>query len=177
MTTNNSLTEVQFLETDVFQELLDAHSKDPYAHSRFKMLKDLSSKKKGALFEKLYSEYKLSQGVSVTKPSNSNHDRIVGGKKVEIKGSFLWGEGTHFRWQQIRPSQDYEIIVFVAIYPDRVEFYQADKETARTHLEVQDSQGNWIHNQHGGKTTNSGCFFIDGLPENFSWFEKESIGN
>ena len=173
----STLSQHEFTETDVFQDLVDSVSNDPYTNSKFKILKDLSSKKKGSLFEKLYTEYKLSQGVTVTKPSNSDHDRIVDGKKVEIKGSFLWGESNTFRWQQIRTSQDYELIVFIAIYPDRIEFFQADKDTVKTHLEVQDSSGNWIHNQHGGKSTNSGCFFIDGLPEDFAWFEKESIGN
>ena len=173
----SSLSQNQFEETDVFQDLLDTVSTDPYSNSKFKILKDLSSKKKGKYFERLYTEFKLSQGVSVSKPSNSNHDRIVDGKKVEIKGSFLWGDSNSFRWQQIRTNQDYDIVVFIAVYPDEIKFYQADKETVCSHLEVQDSQGNWIHNQHGGKTTNSGCFFIDGLPEDFTWLESESIGN
>lgn len=172
-----SITQHEFTETDVYQDLVESISEDPYINSKFKILKDLSSKKKGSLFEKLYTEFKLSQGIAVTKASNSDHDRIVAGKKVEIKGSFLWGESNVFRWQQIRTSQDYEIIVFIAIYPDRIEFYQADKDTVKANLEVQDSSGDWIHNQHGGKSTNSGCFFIDGLPEDFSWFEKECIGN
>jgi hypothetical protein len=63
-------------------------------------------------------------------------------------------------------------VVFVAAYPDRVEFYEADKATVRTNVEVQDSDGNWIYNQHGGKKVNSGTFCIDGFPEDFPWMKK-----
>lgn len=173
----SSITASDYLETDVCQELEDNKDSDIYTDSVFKNLKDLSSKKKGKYFEQLYAEYKLSQGVIVTKPENSDHDRIVDGLKVEIKGSFIWSNANSFRWQQIRTGQDYDVVVFIAIYPDRVEFYQADKETVKRNVEVQDAKGNWIHNQHGGKTVNSGCFFIDGLPSDFDWFKQENIGN
>ena len=39
-------------------------------------------------------------------------------------------------------------------------------------VEVQDKNGRWIHNQHGGKKVNSGTFFIDGMPKDFSWFSS-----
>ena len=94
----------------------------------------------------------------------------VTGKK-EIKGSFLWGSGTHFRWQQIRTAQDYDDVVFVCIYPDRVEFYEADKNVIKSVVEKQNEKGEWIHNQHGGKTVNSGTFFLDGLPTDFNWMK------
>jgi len=80
---------------------------DPYLNSSFRVYKEMSSRKKGKYFEMIVAEYFEKQGYSVTRSSNSDHDRIINGKKVEIKGSILWGEGTHFRWQQIRPSQDY----------------------------------------------------------------------
>jgi hypothetical protein len=115
----------------------------------------MSSRKKGKYFEMIVAEYFEKQGYSVTRSSNSDHDRIINGKKVEIKGSILWGEGTHFRWQQIRPSQDYDVICFVAIYPDRIEFYGVTKESIRYNIEVQDEKGNWTYNQHGGKKVNS----------------------
>ena len=159
-----TLTPSDYINTDVFQSITDDIEKDIYIGSVFLPLKNLSSKKKGAMFEKLYHEFKLSQGCVVTKPINSDHDRIVDGVKVEIKGSFLWGDGSHFRWQQIRTNQDYDVVVFIAVYPDRIEFYQADKQTIKDNIEVQDSEGKWIYNQHGGQRVNSGCFCIDGFP-------------
>ena len=171
----STMNPIEYIDTDVFQTISDDIDNDIYIGSVFLPLKNLSSKKKGAMFEKLYHEYKLAQGCVVTKPTNSNHDRIVDGKKVEIKGSFLWGDGTHFRWQQIRTNQDYDVVVFIAVYPDRIEFYQADKQTVKDNLEVQDSEGNWIYNQHGGKTVNSGCFCVDGFSSDYDWMIDECL--
>jgi hypothetical protein len=81
----------------------------------------------------------------------------------------LWGEGTHFRWQQIRTNQDYDLICFLAVYPDKVELLGATKDEVCYNLEVQDENGFWKFNQHGGKKVNSGTFAIDGFPEDFHW--------
>ena len=103
-----------------------------------------------------------------TKPNGKNANRI----KKEIKGSFLWGTGTHFRWQQIRPAHDYDDIVFLAVWPDRIEFYESDKKTVTDFVTQQDEDGNWPYNQHGGKTKNSGTFLLDGFPADFPFMKK-----
>lgn len=153
------------------EDALNEKNNDPYLNSPFRVYKEMSSKKKGKYFELIVEQYLKKQGYNVTKSQNSDHDRVVNGKKLEIKGSMLWGEGTHFRWQQIRTSQDYDVMCFVAIYPDRIELYGATKDVVKCNLEVQDDRGNWIYNQHGGKRTNSGAFVIDGMPEDFGWFQ------
>lgn len=143
---------------------------DPYQDSEFLVYKQMSSKKKGKYFELIVEEFLRNKGCIVSKSLNSDHDRVVNGKKLEIKGSLLWGTGTHFRWQQIRTNQDYDIICFVAIYPDKIELFGSTKEIVKEKLEIQDEQGNWIYNQHGGKKVNSGTFVIDGMPSDFNWF-------
>ena len=164
-----------FTKTKTYLAIKEGLTKDPYQNTVFKDLKNLSSKKKGKHFEALYQEYAERLGQTVKREENSDHDSITfitrTKSKKEIKGSFLWGEGTHFRWQQIRPDQDYDDVVFLAVYPDRVEFYEANKETVRAAVEVQDEKGNWIYNQHGGKTVNSGAFFLDGFPQEFPWMK------
>lgn len=143
---------------------------DPYLHSPFLQLKNLSSRKKGKYFEALVHEALVNLGHRVTKASHTDHDRVVDGKlKLEIKGSFLWGTGTMFRWQQIRTSQDYDVVCFAAFYPTRMVLYGATKQTVKDNLEVQDEHGHWIYNQHGGKKVNSGTFFIDCDPTKVSW--------
>ena len=133
----------------------------------------MSSKKKGAEFEKLTQEYAERGGLRVYRPLSSEHDRIIESLgKTEIKGSLLWGEGTNFRWQQMRPNQDYDNMVFLAVYPHRIEFYYASKDVVSEVVEVQDERGYWPHNQHGGMKTNSGTFFVDGMPEDFPWMKK-----
>ena len=157
------------------QEALQDAIKCPYKDSPFKVYKGMSSKKKGKFFEKIVQEYLENQGYTVTKPDNSDHDRIVrldatkNGKtiKVEIKGSMLWGTGTMFRWQQIRPHQDYDIVIFLAVYPDRIEFYSSEKNELRELITTQDSKGRWVYNQHGGKKVNSGTYKLDGFPEDY----------
>ena len=141
---------------------------DPYSDSPFKVYKDMSSKRKGKYFELLFEEYCDNMGWKVQDPTNTDHDTRINGKKVEVKGSLLWGtDASHFRWQQIRPSQDYEVIVFVAIYPNRIEFHAATKEDVSKFVLTPDKDGNFVHNQHGGKTKNSGTFFLDGKPSDF----------
>jgi hypothetical protein len=166
--------------------LFDAHSKalsegaeDIYLMSPFKIYKDMSSKKKGMYFEMLVEEFLQKKGYTVERASTSDYDRLVNGSvRVEIKGSLLWGTGSHFRWQQIRTQQDYDVICFVAIYPDRIEFLGATKKEVCYNVEVQDANGYWTFNQHGGKKVNSGTFAIDGFPADFSWMRplEEVLG-
>tara|TARA_Y100000593_G_scaffold91486_1_gene180364 strand:+ start:2521 stop:3036 length:516 start_codon:yes stop_codon:yes gene_type:complete len=156
-----------------YNEIMSDAKTDIYKNSPFKIYKDLSSKKKGAEFEKISQEYAERGGLWVLPPLSSEHDRIIENfGKTEIKGSLLWGDGTNFRWQQIRPAQDYDTMVFLAVYPDRIDLYSASKETVRDAVEVQDERGYWPHNQHGGMKVNSGTFFLDGMPEDFPWMKK-----
>ena len=161
-----------YLKTSAYEKICNEHENDLYKNSVFSSLKNLSSKKKGKYFEIIYHEYVENKGLLVESPQNSDHDRIVDGRKKEVKGSFLWGKGTHFRWQQIRPEQDYDDVVFMAVYPDCIEIYEADKETVRSIVQVQDEQGNWPYNQHGGKRLNSGTFFLDGFPSDYPWMKE-----
>lgn len=145
----------------------------PYANSPFRVYKEMSSKKKGAYFERIVAEYLVKQGHKVTKAvKTSDYDRLIDGRiKLEIKGSMLWGAGTNFRWQQIRTNQDYDVVCFLAMYPDRIELYGATKQLVMRKLHVQDEAGNWIFNQHGGMKVNSGTFFMDGMPEDYPWLK------
>lgn len=170
------LTAKDYLSTKVCKQVNKELANDRYKDSAFLSLRNLSSKVKGAQFEYLYQEYMESKGCVVEKPPhrNTDCDRIVDGRRKEIKGSFLWNNKNkklQFRWQQIRPGQNYDDVVFLAFFPDRLEIYEADKETVRSVVEVQDKDGNWPHNQHGGKRVNSGTFFLDGVPSDFSWMK------
>lgn len=168
------LTAKDYLSTKVCKQVNKEVAKDRYKDSAFLSLKNLTSRKKGSQIEYLYQEYMESKGCVVTKCENTGHDRIVDGRKKEIKGSFIWDDNTkelNFRWQQIRPDQDYDDVVFLAFFPDRLEIYEADKETVRNVVEVQDKDGNWPHNQHGGKRVNSGTFYLHGTLSKFPWMK------
>jgi hypothetical protein len=166
------ITAEQFQNTETNKAIVERKKKNPYKGSPLESFHSLSSKVKGMFFEKLVEEMAKSEGWRVSHGGSSDYDLLIGEQRIEIKGSFLWGEGTNFRWQQLRPAQDYDKVIFVAAYPDRIEFFEADKATVKKNVEVQDSRGHWPYNQHGGKKVNSGTFFLDGFPEDFPWMKK-----
>jgi hypothetical protein len=145
--------------------------RDLFADSPFLALKQMNSRAKGAKFEQLAAWYLDSQGYRVTRADSSNYDRRVDDERVEIKGSFLWSDGSMFRWQQIRLDQDYDHLIFLAVYPDRAEYYTCTHAEASAALRRRDAQGFLPHNQHGGKRVDSGTFYVEGLPEDISWFK------
>lgn len=145
---------------------------DRYATSPFKVYRDMSSKRKGKFFEMIVQEYCENMGFTVLPPESSEHDRIIRKAKVEIKGSTLWeGQDELFRWQQIRPAHDYDRMVFLAMYPDRIDLFIAEKDEVNNFVQQQDEDGNFVHNQHGGKTVDSGTFFIQGKPSDFAFMK------
>ena len=145
-----------------------------YENSPLLQLKLLSSRAKGKEFERIV-EWQLAKfGYGVERSDTSDFDRFVNNKRVEIKGSFLWGNGDFFRWQQIRLDQQYDHIIFVAAYPERIEYFTATHEEASDALRIQDKEGRYKHNQHGGNSVDSGVYFVDGLPEDISWIHPLS---
>jgi hypothetical protein len=165
----------QFLESSVYKSIIGRKVNDPYSFSAFKELKNLSSRRKGLEMEKIFELIAKSYGFEVSKndgTASSDYDRICQNKRIEVKGSFLWEGVNVFRWQQIRTNQQYDYIVFLAFYPDEVKCYYASKEDVISNVVVQDSKGNWVHNQHGGKKVNSGTFCIDGIPNDFLWMKE-----
>lgn len=150
--------------------------KDPYEGSPNQIYKQMSSKRKGAAFEKIFEEFMINRGYSMRKNYNSDHDRVfvIDGKevKIEIKGSTLWGEkGDSMKFQQIRVDQDYDIVVFMAVLPEGIEMYYAEKPDVRDFVDVQDSDGFYPYNQHGGKRVRSGTFAIQGLIKDFPFMK------
>lgn len=156
--------------TPTFKGLVEsAVCADPYINSPFKPLKSLASRTKGAAFERLLAEVLTGQGHEVEPAQSSEYDRLVDGKRIEIKGSFLWGNRGYFRWQQIRANQDYDYILFLSFFPERLEVHYATKETVIKHLAAADGNGNYPHNQHGGMSQDSGTYYMQGTSEDFPW--------
>jgi hypothetical protein len=155
------------------KQALNEKTECPYTNSPFEIYKNLSSKKKGKYFELIVKEYLCNKGYKISKAFTPDHDCVVDGSlKLEVKGSLLWGTGTHFKWQQIRTNQDYDVICFLAVYPDGIKLFAATKEVAIKELVFQDEQGFWPYNQHGGKKKNSGTFAFDVKPNEIpSWFQ------
>ena len=154
-------------------QALNEKTECPYSGTSFEVYKNLSSKKKGKYFELIVKEYLRSKGYKISKPFTTDHDVVVNDTlKLEVKGSLLWGTGTHFKWQQIRTNQDYDVICFLAVYPDGIKLFGATKQNVIKALVFQDEQGFWPYNQHGGKKKNSGTFAFDAKPNELpDWFQ------
>ena len=166
------ISQEHFRQTKLYSDIIKDKSVCPYSNSAFSPLKSMSSRKKGKYFESIVKDYLHGLGFAVSKGLSSNHDFIVDQIKVEVKGSFLWEGNKGFKFQQIRTTQDYDIIVFVSVFPDRVEFHACSKAVSKKNLEVQDDDGYWIHNQHGGKKVNSQAFQIFGYPTKIDWMKN-----
>ena len=73
------MTPKEYKETSVYKEIEDRLNLDPYRGTVYEELKRLNSKTKGAMFEKLYTEYQESKGLIVEKAENGSteHDRVL----------------------------------------------------------------------------------------------------
>jgi hypothetical protein len=197
-----SISVSEFKETKIYKDLKTKVLNDPYYNGVFWNLKSQSSKSKGSLFEKIYEYYFNSKGFIVKRPGElkdvskkekSHFDRAliydnddlvgwsetleVGRKRVEIKGSFGWidkkrGTISNYKFQQIRPDQQYDSIVFIYVMLDRIEFWEAPKESLLNVILEQDENGKQIHAQHGG-VEGTETFWLSGFPENFSSWMTE----
>jgi hypothetical protein len=77
--------------------------------------------------------------------------------------STAWQETNgYFIFEQIRPSQDWDRIVFIGINPESIELYWATKEDVEMHIESQDG----IVSQHLGPDGRD-TFWVKGCPH---WF-------
>lgn len=143
-----------------------------YADSPFLPLWRLSSRRKGASMEDVCERVLAQAGYPVGRSGSSEHDRVVNGLRVEIKGSFLWdGNQPRFTWQQIRPSQDYQALILLAFYPDYLGIRAARWQDVHRHLAVQNPDGTWPYNQHGGKHVNSGTYVMHGHFSDYPWLQ------
>lgn len=175
MELSSSISQDMFKTYDVYHST--KAKKDIYENSVFGTIKNLSSRSKGSAFEKIVEEYLVGLGCKKLRNENSGHDRIfvINDRpvKIEIKGSTIWGEKLSgiMKWQQIRTSQDYDVIVFLAMLPDRIDLYWSTKSEVTAFVEQQSPDGKWKYNQHGGNKVNSGTFAINGRPEDFPFMK------
>ena len=99
-------------------------------------------------------------GYTVQKAENSDHDRIINGVKVEIKGSTLAKNKKNFSFLQIRPDQDYHLMMFAMFYPNELVLMEMEKEQVIKNVEL-----GIFKKQHGGKKADSGQFCYYGNKE------------
>jgi len=137
-----------------------------YANSPFRNLKKMHAKQKGKRYEEITEQVLLKLGRDVRKPTSTEHDRIVDGLKIEIKGSTLNKNTDHFSFLQIRPNQNYDAIYFSMFYPESLVIMSMTKQVVKDNIKLK-----IFKKQHGGVAANSGTYMYYGNCESL-----ENIG-
>lgn len=104
-------------------------------------------KVKGKKYELITEHFLTYKGYDVRPRIHSSHDRIIDGKTAEIKGAS--SSNGIFSFMQIRPKQGYQKLIFMAVHPDKVEFYEFDHKKVKRFI-----TNGTFKPQHGGKENN-----------------------
>lgn len=130
-----------------YSEALCAEYEDSRAiswkNSPFGWIKAAPSRTRGAIGEKLVTDYLTRKKFDVAPCGDSDADITVADNRVEIKMSTLWADGS-YRFQQFR-DQRYDFAVCLGIGPFDVHCWALPKETILERWAAGD-----IRSQHGG---------------------------
>jgi len=121
-----------------------AASDDDWAESPFAWVKKRPSRQVGKIGEQLVSGWLAARGFNVLRSPDSDADRLIEGRRVEIKFSTLWKNGS-YKFQQLR-DQNYEIAVCLGVSPFDAHCWVLEKSEI---LRQWRDTGN-IQSQHGG---------------------------
>lgn len=92
-------------------EALNRH----WRHSPFEWILKRPSRQRGKIGEQLIAGWCTAKDLNVSRSPDSQADKIIEGKRIEIKFSTLWQNGT-YTFQQLR-DQRYDAIIFVGLSP------------------------------------------------------------
>lgn len=106
---------------------------DPWAGSRYAWIRNLAPARRGKAGGQLVDRWLRATGVDVAPRLNSEHDRVVAGRKAEIKLSTLWTGTGEYTFQQLR-DQDYELLILLGVSPEKVHAWVLPKHAALAHL-------------------------------------------
>lgn len=105
---------------------------DPWAASPFAWIKTRPSRQRGRIGEQLVAGWCAAKGLDVTSTGDSEADRVIGGKRVEIKFSTLWESGV-YKFQQLR-NQRYDLAICLGISPEEAHCWALPKTLLLEHV-------------------------------------------
>lgn len=73
-----------------------------------------SSRTRGAVFESVVHRWCEGMGLRVERAKDGDADRVINGRRFEIKGSTAWGAA--YKFQQLR-DQDYDAVICLGVSP------------------------------------------------------------
>lgn len=114
------------------EDYVESGEENPWAGSPFEWIKARPSRQVGKIGEQLVAGWCAAKGFDVTASGDSEADRVISGKRVEIKFSTLWKSGV-FKFQQLR-DQDYHYAICVGLSPFDAQCWAISKATLRQHV-------------------------------------------
>lgn len=119
-------------------------SRDPWAGSPFAWIKTRPSRQVGAIGEQLVAGWCAAKGLDVIRTRDSEADRIINNRRIEIKFSTLWTAGT-YKFQQIR-DQRYDYALLIGLSPFTANCWMVPKSVL-----MEDPPRPGVSYQHGGR--------------------------
>jgi len=83
--------------------------------SPFAWILERPSRQKGAIAERLIAGWLAARNFNVARSGDADADRVIEGKRAEIKSSTLW-QGGNYRFQQFR-DQRYDFVICLGLSP------------------------------------------------------------
>lgn len=105
---------------------------DPWAGSSFAWIRSLPSRRRGKIGEQLVAGWCAAKGLDVLNCHDSQADRVIGGRRVEVKFSTVWESG-QYTFQQIR-DQNYDYLICLGICPFDGHCWVLSKDVLRQHV-------------------------------------------
>jgi len=121
------------------------NKKKQWIGSPFEWIKYQSSRSIGAIGEKIVSSWLVLHDFNVSRSPDSEADRVVDGKRVEIKFSTQWENGSYL-FEQLR-DQNYEFAIFLGVSPNDAHCWVIPKEDIVRMWKVERT----LPPQHGGE--------------------------
>lgn len=103
-----------------------------WSRSPFGWIKARPSRQVGKIGEQLVAGWCAAKDLSVGPSGDSEADRVIQGRRIEIKFSTLWASG-QYKFQQIR-DQDYDSLVCLGIAPFDARCWVIPKSVLYTHV-------------------------------------------
>lgn len=148
---------MNFFSDKKVQEFISAYADDPYVGTELEGYRYLHPKQKGKIGEEVSRVIMEENGWEVTNPTNTGHDRIVGGIKTEVKFSVA----NPMMINHLSVGKDWERLLFIGVdSPENIDnptiffIYKED------FLNMIDEEHPAFKNQQGGKKLNNDDYIV-----------------